>query len=71
MTRIIAGEGKIGAARRLKRLERGRLAGLICGFHQFGKDIIALQRAFGDQVFAAFEMPIDGCGGDTRLFRRL
>ncbi len=71
MTGIFSGKGQIGTARRLKRLQRRRLAAIEGKFHQGRENLISLPRGLGDQILAPGEMAIDGGGRHLGRLRRL
>ena len=61
-------KGQIGPSGCLKR-SQGRWLTIAAGmFHQISKNAIPLKRGFGDQIFATFEMAINGGRGDARAF---
>ena len=64
MAGIFARERQIGPSRRLKRGQGAGFAARIGKFHQGGKDIKALARHLGDQVFSPGKVAIDSGGGD-------
>lgn len=58
-------KGLICASGCFKRCECRGLTIAVGMFHKIGENTIPLKRGFGDQIYASFEMAINGGRGDA------